>query len=141
MGAGDAARFGEIPLGSCRLTIEQARQQRRFVGGRSLARVEERDPKVVLAIALDSQGASDRQVDDGGSCLSLIDLAVDQQAGLSHGDRRRRKRHRNRNVAIVGHDPYLLTRKRNGARRKICVASVAAFLAPPQQADNGCADR
>jgi hypothetical protein len=37
---------------------------------------------------------------------------------------------------MIGHNPYVLTRQWNGARRQICVTLVAAVLAPPQHSDD-----
>jgi hypothetical protein len=102
------------------------------VRGGSLVRVDQCDLEVILAIALDGEGAPNRQVDDGGRRLAGIDLAVDQQPSLCYRDWRRVKRHRDRDVGIVGHDAGFLAGERNRSRCKVGVALITAVLAPPQ---------
>ena len=99
-----AAAVGKIPHRAGRLAIEQAGQEHHLVWSCRLARIDQGDLEVVLAVALDGQRASHRQVDDRGRGLSGIDLAVDQQAGLCDRNLRRRERDRDGDIGIVGHD-------------------------------------
>ena len=87
-----------------RLAVEQAGQQHHLVRGRRDIRVDERDPEVVVVLALHLEAAADREVDDRRGRLPGVDLAVDQQAGFADRDPRRREGDRNRHVGVVRHD-------------------------------------
>ena len=117
VGRYQAAAVGKIPRRPGRLAVEQAGQQHHLMRSCRLARINQGDLELVLAVALDRQRAPHREVDDRGRGLPGIDLAVDQQAGLGDRDLRRRERDRDGDVGIIGHDLAFLTGKRNHSRR------------------------
>ena len=117
VGRHHAAAVGKIPRRPRRLAVEQAGQEHHFVWSCRLARIDQGDLEVVLAVALDGQRAPHREVNDRGRGLSGVDLAVDQQAGLCDRNLRRRERDRDGEIGVVRHDLALLTGKRNHSRR------------------------
>ena len=78
MGVRHAAWRGKVFDSTWRLTVEQAGQEHHLVRGGCSIGIEQGDLEIVLAITLDRERTTYRQVDDRCSRFPGINLAVDQ---------------------------------------------------------------